>query len=59
MAVVNSNSSMLLKVVASSVAIARRSGMVIREIMKGGNLGIIDKVKNLFPRQLCATLLQC
>jgi len=43
MAPVNPNSPMLLKVVASSVAIARRSGAVIRGILKGGDLGIIDK----------------
>ena len=45
MAAVNPNSPMLLKVVASSVAIARRSGAVIRGILKGGDLGIIDKVR--------------
>ena len=44
MAVVNSNPSMISKVVASSVAIARRSGVIIRGIMKGGDLGIVDKV---------------
>ena len=44
MAVVNTKMPMLLKVVASSVAIARRSGMIIRGILKGGELGIVDKV---------------
>ena len=44
MAIVSSNASLLLKVVASSVAIARKSGAVIRGILRGGDLGIIDKV---------------
>lgn len=55
MALLNSNSSTLMKVVASSVAIARRSGVIIRGIMKGGDLGIIDKVacvKNLLAQMI-------
>ena len=56
MAAINANPSHLLKVVASSVAIARKAGSVIRGIMKGGDLGIVDKVQfNRFPisRSLC------
>ena len=47
MAVVNANTPALLRVVASSVAIARRSGTIIRGILKGGDLGIVDKVTTM------------
>lgn len=43
MAAVTSNTSALLRVVASSVAIARKSGTVIRNILKGGDLGVVNK----------------
>ena len=47
MAAVTSNTSALLRVVASSVAIARKSGTVIRNILKGGDLGVVNKVKTV------------
>ncbi|ESN90632.1 hypothetical protein HELRODRAFT_70686 [Helobdella robusta] len=36
--------SMLLRLIASSITIANRSGNIIREVMSGGNLQIVDKV---------------
>ena len=38
------NGAVLLKVVASSVAIARRAGVIIRSILKSGDLAVVDKV---------------
>ena len=37
---------LLLKLVALSVRIADRAGTVVRNVMSGGNLGIVDKVSN-------------
>ena len=36
--------SNLMRVVGSSVAIAKEAGCAIRKILLGGKLGIIDKV---------------
>jgi hypothetical protein len=35
---------LLLRLIASSVRIADRAGSIVRNIMSGGNLGIVDKV---------------
>ena len=34
----------VLRLVASSVCIARRAGKIIRDVMTGGSLGIVEKV---------------
>jgi len=41
-------SSLVLRLVASSVRVADRSGSIVRDIMKAGNLGIVDKVSQFF-----------
>ena len=38
--------SNLMRVVACSVSIARQAGNAIRNIMKSGNLDIVDKVND-------------
>ncbi len=43
----SSSGSVLLRVVASSVAIARKSGATIRNILKAGDLKVVDKVKRI------------
>ena len=35
---------LLLRVVASSVAVANKAGQIIRDILKSGDLGIVQKV---------------
>jgi len=39
-----STSCTALKVLAASVAVANRSGTIIRKILSSGNLGIVEKV---------------
>eukprot|EP00794_Sanderia_malayensis_P020127 gene20127-22099_t len=43
MAAISSSSSVLLRIVASSVAIARKSGSAIRGILQTGDLKVVDK----------------
>ena len=38
---------LVLRIVASSFNIANKSGEIIRNILKGGNLGIVDKATGL------------
>jgi len=42
-------SSILMKIMASSVVIANRAGVVIRDIMETGNLGIVNKAEHGDP----------
>jgi 3'(2'), 5'-bisphosphate nucleotidase len=37
---------LIVRILSSSVAIARRAGEVIRDVLKGGDLGVIDKGEN-------------
>jgi hypothetical protein len=37
-------SPLVLRLIASSVRVADRAGLIVRNIMSGGNLGIVDKV---------------
>ena len=41
------SSSFLLKVLSASLCAANRSGSIIREVLKSGQLGIVQKVRNL------------
>lgn len=36
--------NVFLRLMSASVAIANHAGVIIRDIMKKGNLGIVDKV---------------
>ena len=38
----------VLRVVSASVSIAHRAGQIIRDIMKKGELGIVEKVRLMF-----------
>lgn len=38
------SSSLFVRLVGSAVRVADRSGLIVRDIMKAGNLGIVDKV---------------
>lgn len=38
---------LLLRVVANSVSITHKVGNIVRDIMKKGDLGIVDKVSDL------------
>ena len=38
----------ILRLVASSVCVARRAGSIIRDVMKKGELGIVEKVPVFF-----------
>lgn len=39
-------SSLILRLIASSVTAANRAGKIIRDIMSRGDLGIVEKVRN-------------
>lgn len=41
--------SLLMKVISSSITSATRAGLIIRDVMKKGELGIVDKVRNINP----------
>lgn len=36
--------SVIMKVMASAISVANRAGIIIRDVMAKGDLGIIDKV---------------
>lgn len=42
-------SSLILRLIASSVTAANRAGKIIRDIMSRGDLGIVEKVRNNLP----------
>lgn len=44
----SSTTPLILRIVSASVAIANRAGNIIREIMKKGELGIVEKVISIF-----------
>jgi hypothetical protein len=54
----------LIRLVSSSVAIANRAGIVIRDVLKKGELGIVNKVTKLSQPykykayQICQTIRQ-
>jgi len=48
---------LVLRIVASSFSIANKSGEIIRNILKGGNLGIVDKATGLYSQKV--SLLHC
>ena len=43
---------LVLRIVASSFSIANKSGEIIRNILKGGNLGIVDKATGLYSQKV-------
>lgn len=43
-----SNPPLLLRLLATSVTAATRAGKIIRDIMSKGDLGIVEKVCNLY-----------
>lgn len=38
-------SSVLIKVMASAISVANRAGIIIRDVLAKGDLGVVDKVK--------------
>lgn len=48
--------SLLMKVISSSITSATRAGLIIRDVMKKGELGIVDKVRKLISISLISRL---
>ena len=45
--------NLLLRLIASSVKIADRAGVIVRDVMSAGNLKIVDKVRRICFRFEC------
>jgi 3'(2'), 5'-bisphosphate nucleotidase len=42
------NCPLILRIISSSVCVSKQAGIIIRDVMKRGDLAIIEKVLNLF-----------
>lgn len=42
-----SQAALILRVMASSIAVANRAGKIIRDVMSKGDLGIVEKVSRV------------
>lgn len=40
----SSQAALILRVMASSIAVANRAGKIVRDVMSKGDLGIVEKV---------------
>lgn len=53
-----STAPFLIRLVSSSVAIANRAGVLIRDVLKKGELGIVNKVNIYHVRYYCTKTVQ-
>ncbi|XP_033736296.1 3'(2'),5'-bisphosphate nucleotidase 1-like isoform X2 [Pecten maximus] len=55
----NMSSSLIMRIVSASVAVSNRASQIIREVMKKGDLGIIEKGKNDFQTEADRSAQRC
>ncbi|OWF38632.1 3'(2'),5'-bisphosphate nucleotidase 1-like isoform X3 [Mizuhopecten yessoensis] len=53
------NSSLVMRIVSASVAVSNRASQIIRDVMKKGDLGIIEKGKNDFQTEADRSAQRC
>ena len=44
----------MIRLLSASVAVANRSGKIIREVLRSGELGVVQKVSPIFIRAACS-----